>query len=768
MKTILTIARKEWQSALNNPTAYVVGVAFLLLWEFLFFRNVFLVGEASLQGLFDLLPWMLLLVVPALSMGLLAEEKHDGTIEFLLTHPVNPFQLVMGKFLGILAFLLALLLFILPLGWSIGRFGNLDWGQVVGQYCAGAFMAAMFVSLGIFVSGLFASQVSAFLVSAVAGFFFIIAGLDMVTSRLPLSFAPFFEQLSVSNHFNSMSRGVIDARDLWYFLSFSAIFLGAAAVSLLKNKYGNKRSAYRTAQTALVLLIGIGVLSNIVGARIPGRIDLTEDKVYTLSSTTEGIVSHLSDIVNVTIYASGKLPAQLQPVLRETKDVIEDYRTASNGMIRVSVKDPSADSGVASEAESAGVQAIRFNVVSQEAFQVQNGYLGIGISYAGKQEAIPFVENTNDLEYQLTSLINELTVSEKPKIGFLSGHGEKSVYGDYSALNLELQKQFDVTQVAAASDEDASKDTKTKTASSPANKKDEAALAPKHFTIPDGVKALVIPGPTEVFSDEEKKTLSDFVEKGGSILFLIDGVTASPDAMSASANASDVATYLKDMTGVEVKKNLVYDLRSNQPVSMRNGSMQYVLPYPLWVGSQSLSETSPIVAKLRSVTLPWSSEVVVDNDAVKAKGFEATPLLGTTASGGTQESDFDIQPDQKFSSGNISQKTLAVSLAPISDSKGRLVVVGDSGFLGDQFVQNNPGNLSFALQALSWLGQETALSKIGIKNLAERKLVFTSDADPSLLKFGNMGFVLLAISGFGAIRLTRRRRMKNEPYRSIE
>ena len=762
MKTLFTIARKEWQSALNNPTAYVVGVAFLLLWEFLFFRNVFLVGEASLQGLFDLLPWMLLLVVPALTMGLLAEEKHDGTIEFLLTHPVNPIQLVVGKFLGIWAFLLTLLLFILPIGWSLGRFGSLDWGQVMAQYMAGALMAAMFVSLGIFISGLFASQVSAFLVSAVIGFLFIIAGLDMVTSRLPLTLAPFFEQLSVSNHFNSMSRGVIDARDLWYFLSFSLIFLGAAAVSLLKSKYGNKRSAYRTAQTALVLMVGIGVLSNIVGARIPGRIDLTEDKIYTLSSTTKDIVSKLPDIVNVTIYASGKLPAQLQPVLRETKDVIEDYRIASNGMVRVLVKDPSVDSAVASEAESAGVQAIRFNVVSQEAFQVQNGYLGVGVSYAGKHEAIPFVENTNDLEYQLTSLINELTVSEKPKVGFLSGHGEKSVYGDYGALNLELQKQFDVTQVAAASDEDLSKDAKEPASS----KKEDAAPLPKHFTIPDDVKTLVIPGPTEAFSDAERKTLSDFMRKGGSVLFLLDGVIASPDTMAASANATDLEMYIKDMTGVEVKKNLVYDTRSNQPVSMRNGSMQYVLPYPLWVGSQSLSETSPIVSKLRDVTLPWPSEVAIDADAVREKGFEVTALLGTTMSGGTQDSDFDIQPDQKFSGKDLSQKVLAVSLMPKSGTEGRIVVVGDSGFLGDQFVQNNPGNLSFVLQAISWLGQESALSKIGIKNLAERKLVFSSNADPSFVKFGNMGFALLLVSLYGALRLTRRARMKNEPYRS--
>lgn len=765
MKTILTISRKEWQSALNNPTAYIVALAFLLLWEFLFFRNVFLVGEASLQGLFDLLPWMLLLVVPALTMGLLAEEKHDGTIEFLLTHPITVFQLVMGKFLGVFAFLLTLLLFIFPIGWSLGRFGSLDWGQVMGQYLAGALMAAMFASLGIFISGLFASQVSAFLVSAVTGFLFIIAGLDMVTSRLPLTLAPFFDQLSISNHFNSMSRGVIDVRDVWYFLSFSAIFLGSSAVTLLKDKYGNKRSAYRTVQTALVLLIGIGILSNIVGARIPGRIDLTEDKLYTLSSTTKDIVSKLPDIVNITIYASGKLPAQLQPVLRETRDIVEDYQTASNGMVRVSMKDPSTDSAVASEAESSGVQAIRFNVVSQESLQVQNGYLGMSVSYAGKHESIPFVENTNDLEYQLTSLINELTVSEKPKIGFLSGHGEKSVYGDYGALNLELQKQFDVTQVAAASDD---KETSSKDAKTPATAKEETP-APKHFTIPDGVKVLVIPGPTETFSDAEKKTLSDFVGKGGSIFFLLDGVIASPDTMAASANASDLAAYLKDMTGVEVKKNLAYDLRSNQPVSMRNSSMQYVLPYPLWVGSQSLSETSPVVAKLRGVTLPWPSEVAIDDDAVKEKGFEATPLLGTTVSGGTQESDFDIQPDQKFSeTKDLSQKTLAVSLAPIEEMDGRLVIVGNSGFLGDQFVQNNPGNLSFALQAISWLGQESTLSKIGVKNLAERKLVFSSDADPSFVKVGNMGFVLLLVSGYGALRLTRRRRMKNDVYRPSE
>jgi len=756
MKNIVIVAKKELRSYFNNPTAFVVVLAFLLLWEFLFFRNVFLIGEVSLDGLFEYLPWIFMIIVPAFTMGALAEEKSEGTLEFLLTHPLSQAELIIGKFLGILAFVAMSLLFIFPLAWSFSRFGDLDWGKVFGQYLSGVFLAAVLASLGIFISSLFSSQISSFLVSAVAGFFLVIVGTEFFSNRFPLEISSFLEQLSVSNHFDSVSRGVIDTRDIWYFVSLAAVFLGLTYLNLVKSKYGNRKSAYKNYQIGSAIMLGVFVLSNIVGARIPGRIDLTQERIYTLSPATKDIVSHLPDIVNVSLYASDKLPAQLQPVLRETKDTLEDYRKVSQGKLKVTYKNPSTDNEAAKEAASQGIQPVRFNVVSQEEFQVKDGYLGIAIAYGGKNEAIPFVEDMNDLEYQMTSLISKLTVDNKPKIGFVSGHGEKSLYGNYRLLNDELKKQFEIVDITAKSDE--VKDDKKSS-----KKEDDSTNLPKKISIPDDVKTLVIAGPSENYSDDEKNALSQFIARGGNALFLLDGVSVSPQMLTASASQNNLLEYIKNQTGVEIEKSLVYDLRSNESVSFGGGQMRYILPYPFWVRTLKTSENSPIVSKIESITLPWASSLKIDDNTLNEKGYEKTELFSTTEHAGIETSSFDISPDQKFSSQNLGRKLLAVALSP-KQSGGRIVIAGDADFLDDENVKNNLSNFAFGLEAISWLSQESALSQIKVKNLSDRKFVFANQSDPSLLKFGNMAFALVTVSGYGFWRLFRRRKMKDETY----
>jgi ABC-2 type transport system permease protein len=660
-------------------------------------------------------------------------------------------------------FFALLFLFIFPLAWSIGKFGNLDWGQVMGQYLSGVFAVSVLASLGIVISGLFSSQISAFLVAIIANFFLIVSGTEIITARLPFELAPFFEQLSLSTHFNSMARGVIDLRDLWYFIFLSVVFLGLAYLGLLKNKYGNRKLAFRNIELAVFLFVGIFILSNIIGIKIPGRIDLTEEKVYTLSDTTKNITGNLSDVINISLYASDKLPAQLQPVLRETKDILEDYQNFSKGNIQVSYKNPSGDSALAKEAASLEIFPMRFNVISNEQFQVNEGYLGLSVSYGGKHESIPFVENINDLEYQLTSFIKGLTTEKKNKIGFVSGHGEKNVKSDYHGLEKELLKQFEVVSVASSADDTTVKE---KSISGKTKSAQNLVEPVKKMTIPEDVKVLVIAGPTQDFSDDEKKAVTGFMDNGGSVFFLIDGTTISPTDMNVKTNEKNLADFIKEKTGVEVKNDLAYDLRSNEVVSFGGGQTRFALPYPFWVRAIKNQNSLPIANKLENILLPWSSSLEADDSAIGDRGWEKADLFTSSAFAGVQSGKFDISPSQKFSQTGLSKKTLALALYPKPEGKNqsRVIIMGSSNFLSDQFIQNGQTNISFALEALSWLGQEQSLGKIRIKNLAERKLVFENNTDPNLIKFGNLGFVFTATVGYGTLRLIRRRKKKDKAY----
>jgi hypothetical protein len=467
--------------------------------------------------------------------------------------------------------------------------------------------------------------------------------------------------------------------------------------------------------------------------------------------------------VNISLYASDKLPAQFQPVLRETKDILEDYRISSNGKIRVSYKNPSSDSEIVNEAASMGIQPIRFNVVSQEEFQVKDGYLGLAVSYGGKHESIPFVQSIDNLEYQLSSFLKKLTDDNKPQIGIISGHGEKSLT-DYEYVMGELKKQFDIEEIVAKSDEGENTEVSDK------NKKDnnqeiEATLS-KKFSIPEKIETLIIAGPTEDYSDDEKNTLSDFISNGGSVLFMLDGVRIDAQTMNATASSSNLGEYLKNQTGVEVKKDLAYDLSSNEMVRLGGNSMNYIAPYPFWIRAGRVENSSPLTSKIENILLPWASSLEIDEKALAEKGFEVTDLFSTTKAGGVQSSSFNLSPDNKFSQKGLSQKTLAVSLLSKKEGEknARIVVVGNSIFLTDQFMQSNSNNFSFALETLSWLSQESSLSQIGVKNSTNRKLVFKDKSQSALVKFGNLAFVFFLTAGYGMLRMARRKKMKDEVY----
>ena len=742
-KNIFTITRKELKSSFDNPTAYVTIAVFLLLWEFLFFRNAFLAGEASLRQLYDFLPWLLIIFIPAVTMGAMSQEKSEGTLELLLTHPVREYELLAGKFLGKLAFTAIALAFVFPIAFAFNQFGNLDWGQVAGQYLGAVFLSAVLISLGIFVSSLFASQISSMLVSAAAIFFLIIAGFEFVTASLPLQLAPILERLSALSHFDSMARGVIDLRDVWYAFSGIAVFLSLAYLRLIKQKFGNRKQIYRRFQTGITLFIGIAVLTNIVGSSIPGRLDLTENQAYTLSGATKKTLSDLSDVVNVTVFVSGKLPVQLQSIQRDLKDILRDYQNFGHGNITVAYKDPLADPQAAEEARSFGVTEIQFNTVGQTEFQSQAAYMGLAVSYASNHESIPVIQKTSDLEYQLTSFIKKLTVSDKKKIVFVGGHGEKSITGDYAALKKELDKQFSV---------------------------EEKNLDDADSAIPEGTAVLVIAGPSEKITDKARESIKNFIDNGGSALFMIDAVTVELQTLSATANSEGFADFLNDY-GITVNKDIIYDLKANQTVQMGGGGIfSLLVPYPFWAKLASQGAVGAIISNISEVTMPWASSVSFDEEKMKEKGFSADKILATTDAGGVQSGSFSLSPNSKPSQENLGIKYAAASFLRESKDNvkaARLIVAGDSDFLTDAFAQDNPQNIGFGSALFSWLGQEESLAGIKLKQEANRALRFDDADQAAMVKYGNLAAAVLLPAIYGMIRLSRRKKLRRFTYNSM-
>ena len=227
MRNIFTIFKKEVRSYLNSPAAYIVVTFFLLFTGYFFGSNLFLMNQANLRTAFGIIPLVFIFFMPAITMRLIAEEKKAGTIELLVTYPIKDSEIIIGKFLSALTLLAAALVFTWFYVISVSLLGNLDGGQVVAGYFGLLLMGAAYLSIGIFASALTENQIVAFIVALVIIFVFFL--LDKILFFIPAPLVSIFQYLSIDYHFENISRGVIDTRDLLYY--FSVIFFSLLLAS---------------------------------------------------------------------------------------------------------------------------------------------------------------------------------------------------------------------------------------------------------------------------------------------------------------------------------------------------------------------------------------------------------------------------------------------------------------------------------------------------------------------------------------------------------
>ena len=239
MSKIRSIARREWHAYFNSPIAYVFLLAFAGTVIFTFFNlNAFFArGKSDLRGLFESVPFLMLLVVPALTMRLWAEESKQGTLEVLLTLPTRDRELVAGKFLaswGLLAVGLALTL---PLAVTVEALGNLDWGPVIGGYLGALLLGAVYLAVGQFVSAVTENQILAFILALIVCMALYGLGTEALTSLVSDRTGAILRSLGAGSRFESIARGVIDLRDLVYYVTLTLFFLTLSVGALRAKRW---------------------------------------------------------------------------------------------------------------------------------------------------------------------------------------------------------------------------------------------------------------------------------------------------------------------------------------------------------------------------------------------------------------------------------------------------------------------------------------------------------------------------------------------------
>lgn len=730
----LIIAKQELKAFLDRPAGYVLLAVFAFLVDFLFFRAAFASGEASLRPMLSMIPWVWLVFVPAVTMRLLAEEERTGTLEMLLTQPVKEIDVLVGKFLGGWGVVLLALATTLPVPISLATAARMDWGIVLSQYLAGALLAAAMVAIGLFASSLTRNQVMASITAATIGFGLILLGNEIITLAAPRSVGEALTQLSLLSHTENMARGVVDLRDLVYFLSVVFVF-GLGAYLVFKGKRANRRTEHwYNLEVGAALLVGIAVALNMLLAPFGARLDLTASRLYTLSPAAVKLVRESPEDITITLFASRDLPPQVATTYRDVRDVLRDFAQASGGRVQLLEKYPDVDEDARQAGEALGIQAVQFNVMEQARFQASQGWLGVALQTGSKREAIPFVQKTDDLEYQLASLIRKMRGGAKATIAFSSGHNEKTA-DQLSLIRGELAKSYTVKDVS-----------------------------PDKTGLPlTGVKVLVVVGPQTPFSVKEREGLSKFLDGGGKALFLLEGYTVNPQFMLATPNPASLGDFTAKY-GARVDAKLLLDVASHEVVTFSGGQQPISVSYPFW--PRVAAKAANVTGDVDSVVLPWASPVTAPTTDVP-KGAEVTPLLSTSPQAAAESGQPSIAFDRDYGQGLPKLSTYLAGAAvqgpapkdaAKADQRWRVVVIGDADFAADDTVRQAPEGGVLILNSIDWLAQDEALAGIRAKTGAQRQLRFDSFVQQLIVAWGNQFGIPVLIIVIGTWHLLQRRR----------
>jgi ABC-2 type transport system permease protein len=235
MMTTWTIAKRELGAYFKSPVAYVVLFAFVAITGFLFFSNFFVVGNASMEGFFANMPFLLLFFCPAISMRLLAEERGSGTIEMLLTMPVRDWEVVVGKYVAAVGVLAVGLLLTLPFAFTVGKLGSLDSGPVLAGYVGTLLLGGTYLAVGLMASAMTKNQIVAFIVGVAICLLLFLLG--MFYSSAGSVFGPILQYASPAYQFSKITRGVIELRNIVYYLTAIGVCLVVSTQLLESRKW---------------------------------------------------------------------------------------------------------------------------------------------------------------------------------------------------------------------------------------------------------------------------------------------------------------------------------------------------------------------------------------------------------------------------------------------------------------------------------------------------------------------------------------------------
>jgi gliding motility-associated transport system permease protein/gliding motility-associatede transport system auxiliary component len=390
------VAQKEVLLFFASPVAWLFLASFAAVTLFVFFwvESFFARNIADIRPLFEWMPILLVFLSAALTMRMWSEERRTGTLEHILTQPVSLWHFVAGKFRACFVLLLLALVATVPLPVCVALMADLDWGPVVAAYVATCLLGATYLSIGLFISSRTDNPIVSLMGTvAVCGLLYLV-GSPAITDFFDNRVGETLRLLGSGARFESITRGVIDARDLFYYLSLTIAFLGLNVYSLEKQRWARGRATprHRYWRSSTLLLLANLIVANIWLAGIDKlRLDMTQGKLYSISQPTHEFLAQLQEPLLIRGYFSAKTHPLLSPLAPQLRDLMKEYEVAGKGKVRVQFIDPADHPDLEQEAnERYGIHATPFQIADRHQSALVNSYFNILVQYGSEHETLGF------------------------------------------------------------------------------------------------------------------------------------------------------------------------------------------------------------------------------------------------------------------------------------------------------------------------------------------------------------------------------------------
>jgi len=541
-------------------------------------------------------------------------------------------------------------------------------------------------------------------------------------------------------------------------------------------------------------------LANYISGKFFFRMDLTENRQYTVSDVTKRILKGLDDIVTIKVFFSKDLPPERQLTVNMTRDLLSEYKSIAGGKLRVTWEDPADNEDTRRMAASLGVPEIQLQIFKRDKAEIIRGFMGIGITYADNKEAIPVVENLAELEYDITQAIIRVKRSSVPKIGVLKSQsadfvppeiGARMNMGDdrterrFAPIFENFKRDYEVVAVDLSEGKPIDKD----------------------------IRTLIIPG-GDRYTDRALFEIDQYFMNGGNLIALVNAVNVT---FQYGVQGSVQETKLMDLLeyyGVRVERNLIMDAscgfvqvqvpRSMGPFTV-NVLEQFRYPYFVRITKGGFADDIPMVSSQSELTLVWASSLTPAPDTSGRHKTKAVTLVSSSEQSWEVRGNFDLSPkadsDYAFPSKEaMRHHAMAMHLSgafasyfdgkpvpPVkeksadedgdaiskinlagddrdravtpSNKNGNLVVIGDANFINAQNAA--PPNVTFLLNLVDWFSLDENLISVRSRTLKDKTIdpntLGAGSAKPGIIRAINLLLMPIAVIIVGVIISLRRR-----------